>query len=361
MCLFENASKKLISSDTLFGKILGSILKGWWIVVLCIASAVPLFVCDCSGLLQTVLKIICLTLLAALVVSVCDTLTEIYSLLRKDDVVTRCQIWILLAVGLWIAGIVFVLHIQGENKSDVAIALVGSVLAWVFQDKIKGAVAYLHLRRHHLLNIDDWIKVPKLDADGIVKKVTLTTVTLYNWDTTTSTIPISALQAEHFMNLQNMADGKTYGRKMLKTFTLDTGWIRPLTEEEEKSLKSGANGITGFLAEDEIKAGVLNAHLYRLYLYHWLMNHPHVSQMPCLMVRWMEQKDSGMTLEVYAFLTDSNLSAFEWQQSQIIEHIVKSLEWFGLRLYQSPSAYDAGNCTIYMADKPAAYEKEDGR
>ncbi|MBO6081743.1 MAG: mechanosensitive ion channel [Bacteroidales bacterium] len=358
MALFTITSKKLIASNRLIAKIFGTVLKYWWLTAALIMSVISLFVQSVPILGQQILKIISLTLLLATVATVCDTLTDVYSLLRKDNIVTNCQICKLLTIGLWIIGIVFILHIQMENKSDVAFALIGSVLAWVFQDKIKGAVAFLHFRRHRLLNIGDWIKVPKLDVDGEVKKVTLNTVTLYNWDTTTSTIPINALQSEHFMNLQKMADGKTYGRRMLKSFTLDTGWIKPISEEEATLLRSGTHGITDFLPLDEIKAGALNAHLYRLYVYHWLMNNLHVCQQPRLLVRWMDQKDSGLTLEVYAFLIDSNFSAFEWQQSQVIEHIVSSLEWFGLRLYQSPSAYDVSNSNIRITGMPDNEEKE---
>lgn len=89
------------------------------------------------------------------------------------------------------------------------------------------------------------------------------------------------------------------------------------------------------------------------------MNHPHVSQQPRLIVRWMEQKESGMPLQVYAFITDSSLASFEWQQSQIIEHIMESMDWFGLRLYQSPSSYDVSNSNVFLTDSPATYRKED--
>ena len=85
------------------------------------------------------------------------------------------------------------------------------------------------------------------------------------------------------------------------------------------------------------------------------MNHKHISQQPRLIVRWMDQKDSGMPLQVYAFIVDSNIAAFEWQQSQIIEHIIKSMGWFGLRLYQSPSAFDVSNSNIYLAKESATY------
>jgi hypothetical protein len=66
-----------------------------------------------------------------------------------------------------------------------------------------------------------------------------------------------------------------------------------------------------------------------------------------------------MVLQVYAFLTDYEFSAFEWQKSQIIEHIVQSMKWFGIRLYQSPSAYDASNSNIFLAPVPATYKIKD--
>ena len=156
-----------------------------------------------------------------------------------------------------------------------------------------------------------------------------------------------------------MSDGKTYGRRMLAEFTIDTSWIHPIDAQEAAYFLSDQHPFKDFLPEDEVKEGVLNIHLYRLYVYHWLMENAHVSQQPRLLVRWTEQKESGMVLQVYAFLTDHNFSAFEWQKSQIIEHIIESMSWFGLRMYQSPSAYDASNSNIYMAKAPATYKIEE--
>jgi miniconductance mechanosensitive channel len=86
------------------------------------------------------------------------------------------------------------------------------------------------------------------------------------------------------------------------------------------------------------------------------MNNTDISHKPNLIVRWMDPKDSGMTLQVYAFLIDSNLATYEWKQSQIMEHIITSMEWFGLRLYQSPSAYDVSNSNIHI-DNPVLYKE----
>ena len=338
-------NKKNMSPDRLARQIWKAVLKNWlWTVCMLVAVLALVFLSDSvSDNWLKLIKLLVLSLCVANVIAVCNNLTDINSLLRKEHRITWCQIWILIAIGVWIVGAILIIDISSNQQFTIPFGIAGSVLAWIFQDKIKGAAAFIHYRKHNLLKIGDWIKVPKSDVDGVVKKVTLTNVTLYNWDTTTSTIPINTLQSEHFVNLQNMSDGKTYGRNMQVTFTLDAEKIRPVTDKELSAIKSGEHDIARFLQEEDIRSGVLNAELFRLYLYHWLLNDEHVSQLPRLFVHWTEHKDTGMALEVYAFLTDSNWSCFEWQKSRIIEHVMTSMNWFDLRLYQSPSAYNFEN------------------
>ena len=69
--------------------------------------------------------------------------------------------------------------------------------------------------------------------------------------------------------------------------------------------------------------------------------------------------ESGMPLQVYAFIIDSGLSDFEWQQSQIMEHIITSASWFNMHLFQEASAYDVSNSNIYLTNQPATYRKEE--
>lgn len=361
MCCLNKSSKKNLASEKLWCQIWGAILKRWWLVALIVLWFVPLFCPQISTVVQNPwYQLLLLTLIAWLVISACRILTNIFNLRKQEIGITWSQSTILIALGLWIIGFLLLFNIQKDSQYFIALGIVGSLIAWIFQDNVKGAVAFIHLRRNHLLCIDDWIKVPTYDVDGEVKRVTLTTVTVYNWDTTTSSFPISALYSGHFINYQKMTDGKTYGRQMLKSFILDTGWFHSLSSEEAEQLKQKMklNNSFRYLPENDIKEGVLNAMLFRNYLYHWLMNHPHVSQMPRLVVRWQEQVESGMPLQVYAFITEGGLAAFEWQQSQIIEHIMTSLEWFGLQLYQTPSGYDVSNSNVHLTDKTANYRKE---
>lgn len=378
MNILNKLSKKNLASERLWRQIFGALVQ-WqskllWAFVLLIAPvSIGIALIIPPGDWIHGLEFLCLNLVILLTFKTCRRLIDVFNLRKEYTRVTWSYITILVGIGLWIIGFVLIFNIKDNPRVATAIGVVGTLLSWIFQDKIKGVVAFLHLRSHNLLKIGDWLMVDKLGVDGEVQQMTLTSVTVYNWDTTTSTIPISALQTEHFRNLQNMMEGRTYGRRMLKTFVLDTGWFRVLSREEIEKLKeriqsgketstASNDEIRDFLSKnlslDEINEGATNAQLFRLYIYHWLMNHKHISQHPRLIVRWMDHKEGGMELQVYAFIVDSSLAAFEWEQSQIIEHIIKSLDWFGLRLYQSPSAYDVSNSNVYLAKEPADYIKK---
>ena len=65
-----------------------------------------------------------------------------------------------------------------------------------------------------------------------------------------------------------------------------------------------------------------------------------------------------MPLQVYVFITDSNLAAFEWQQSNIIEHLIEALAWFNLQLYQRTSGYDVTHRDVNMTDQIANSQRK---
>lgn len=365
MSKYTDFQKKCVSSDKLGRQILGAMLEwsstSFWIFVLLIILSIGI-----SYIINIInpsdshspLYLICLNLFVWLTIKTCNRLLDIFSLRKKDTAITCCYIAILLALGTWIVCFLLIFNTNGDGRFTTAIAVIGGVISWIFQDKIKGVVAYFHLRFHHFLNIGDWVQIPDKNVDGQVQKITLTSVNILNWDTTTSVIPISMLYSDHFINLQNMMEGKTYGRRMLKTFVFDTNWFLPLTKEMVATIEQ-KHHIKLHLTDAEIGDGILNAKAYRLYLYHWLMNNAHVSQQPRLLVRWLEQKESGMPLQVYAYIIDSSIASFEWQQSQIIEHIIESASWFNMQLFQKASAFDVSNSKIFLAKEPAQYKKDD--
>ena len=289
---------------------------------------------------------------------VTKTLNKIFSLRRQETYITWSQISLLSAFGLWIVVIVSCINFQKENPTDtVVITVLGAVLGWIFQDTIKSVAAFFYLRANGLLQIGDLITVPAKGIEGFVRTISLTTVTIENWDTTTSAFPTYILHTEHFKNSQRMMEGKTLGRLMKKTFVIDSGWIHPLTDNDVKRLRNELD-VENFFIEKEVKCGKLNIEVFRLYLYHWLMNNSNVSQQPRLIVRWLEQTSDGLPLQLFVYLTDTMLDAFEWQQSKVMEHVIKAMGWFDLQLYQNPSGYDASNSNIYLTQQTANYRKK---
>lgn len=306
-------------------------------------------------------QLACLSSALAIVCGAVKTLTPVYCLRKEEHKVTWAQIILLAAIGMWLIGLVLIFNINSKNESFLAFSMIGMVLSYVFQDALKSVVAFFYLRINGLLKIGDWIEVKSHGIDGMLKSITLTTVIIENWDTTTSSFPTYLLKEGHFQNYQRMLEGKTHGRRMMTNFIIDTGWIHTLTAEDVRRTKKRLEdaGQTDFVNMDEVKVGALNIELYRKYLYHWMMRQPKVTHEPRLLVRWLEHTNEGMPLQLYAFITETSLAPFEWQQSQIIEHTIKSLEWFDLQLYQSPSGYDASNSNIYLTQKEATYRKEE--
>lgn len=305
------------------------------------------------------------SLVVLIVWEIVRTLTPIYCLRKQESKITWSQISLLASLGCWLIVVIKILNIDKNSPSYIIISVVGIVLGWIFQDTVKSVVAFFYLRANNLLKIGDWIEVSSHGIDGFVKRITLTTVRIENWDTTTSAFPTYILHSEHFKNYQDMLDGKTPGRRMLKTFIIDTGWIHTMSQEELDKLKNVDNldeekklFLSWFESHRKgTRKSFLNIELYRQYIYHWLMHHPHVSHEPRLIVRWLEQEAEGLPLQVYIFITDCNLAAFEWQQSQIIEHIIEALAWFDLQLYQSASGYDESNCNVNISDLKADYRR----
>lgn len=283
---------------------------------------------------------------------VITNLNKLYSLRKQETRITISQIILLVIFGICLTSIVFALGIKKDDNSFIIISTFGAVLGWIFQDTIKSVVVFFYLRANGLLNIGDWIEVDNHGINGIVRSITLTTVQIENWDTTTSSFPIYILHAQHFKNNQRMLEGRTHGRLMSKSFIIDTGWIHNVSEEEAESIKKNID-THDFL----IQPGELNIHLYRRYIYHWLMQNPHICQLPRLFVTWKEQTNEGLPLHIYAFINDTKWEAYEWQQSAIIEHVIQALSLFNLQLYQSPSGYDTSNSNIHLTDTKVNYRK----
>lgn len=367
----RSLSHKCMSGKWYLLQIAGSILKSSWcfiITMVAVALSLAFFVpkilerishhnyASPSDIIYKVGIIAISCMLFGISAYVITNLNKLYSLRKQESRITISQIILLAIFGICLASIVFALGIKKDDSSFIIVSTFGAVLGWIFQDTIKSVAAFFYLRANGLLKIGDWIEVKSHGINGIVRSITLTTVQIENWDTTTSAFPVYILHAEHFKNNQRMLAGKTHGRQMARTFIIDTGWIHPLSDEETIYLRNNLDTDVCFKLS-AIKKGELNIHAFRRYLYHWLMQHTHVCQQPRLFVTWKEQTKEGLPLHIHIFINDTKWEAFEWHQSEITEHVIQSLEMFNLQLYQSPSGYDASNSNIHLTEVEADYRK----
>lgn len=347
-------------------QIIGAILKSYWsiifttallLIIILLFPKVATRLCavnysppSCISSKIAIIAVCCIFF--GVTAYVMTNLNKLYSLRKQETRITISQIILLATFGVCLVVIMYSLGINERDNGFIIITTFGAVLSWIFQDTIKSVVAFFYLRANGLLYIGDWIEVSNHGINGIVRSITLTTVQTENWDTTTSSFPVYILHAQHFKNNQRMLDGRTHGRLMSKSFIIDTGWIHNVSEEETEFIKKNIDTHDFF-----IKPGELNIHLFRRYIYHWLMQNPHICQQPRLFVAWKEQTYEGLPLHIYAFINDTKWDAYEWQQSAIIEHVIQALSLFNLQLYQSPSGYDASNSNIHLTDVKANYRK----
>lgn len=214
---------------------------------------------------------ICLNFIVWITFKICYNLNDVFSLRKNEIGIIWSNISILLILCVWLICFLIIFNIQNNEKAALAIGVIGSLLTLVFQDKIKGTITFVHLRSNNLLNIGDRISIPKHNVNGVVKRFSLTTITIYNLDTTTTIFPINLLQSEHFTNLQKMVEGKTYGRRMVKAFILDTSMFRSLTHKETNEIKCSIENFSEndaltkkekmyrYLDTSEIEDGMSNA------------------------------------------------------------------------------------------------------
>lgn len=310
-----------------------------------------------------VIKVCLSTIIFADVIWIVHKLTPLFNIRKQEIRITISQIVILLAFGLWLCAMLIFSGLNTQNNF-LTIAIMGSVLSWIFQDTVKSVVVFLYVRFNGMIHIGDWIQLDSKKIDGMVKGITLTMVTVENWDTTLTSFPTYLLHSDSLKNLQPMLDGKTFGRRMFISFTIDSGWIQPVTQEDVDLIIDKLD-VDNYFKETQIRKRVedatarnkevLNLHLFRRYIHHWLMNHNKISRQPRMIVRYLEPTENGIPMQIYAYLTDISLETFEWTQSSVVEHVLESMKWFNLRIYQNASAFDVSNSNVYLSPKQANY------
>lgn len=252
-----------------------------------------------------------------------------------------------------IFGILFLIQIISllAGKSPVAIlsgfGALSAILMLVFKDTILGFVAGLQLSTNKMVQIGDWIEMPKYGADGDVIDIGLNVVKVRNFDKTITTIPTYALVSDSFKNWRGMQESG--GRRIKRSILIDINTIHFLSDAEKDKLRKSSL-LAPYLDEKEKQISkhnqsfdmstvingrrLTNLGTFRAYLFTYLKNHKDIHQGMTVLVRQLSPNQYGLPLEIYCFTSTTDWGLYENIQSDIFDHIFSVLGEFGLRSYQ---------------------------
>jgi miniconductance mechanosensitive channel len=119
----------------------------------------------------------------------------------------------------------------------------------------------------------------------------------------------------------------------LKKIDLITAYIDSLTAEINKhNIDRGTDKSIAINGRNMTNMG-----LFRKYIMQYLSNHPAINQEMLLMCRQLQSTVNGVPLEIYAFTSDKRWESYELVMSDIFDHIIASVPYFGLEVFELPS------------------------
>lgn len=235
------------------------------------------------------------------------------------------------------------------------LAAMAGVIMFVFKDSIMGLVGSIQLTAYRMVEVGDWIEVPKYGVDGDVIEISLNIIRVRNFDKTISTFPTYALMSETFRNWRFMSESG--GRRIKRALRLDMTSVKflhgPLREriEDIDLLKGYLADKAAEIEADAKERGVSIEHpvnarkltnlgTFRAYVVAYLRNHKKIHQDMTFLVRQLHPSAEGIGLEVYVFTNDTVWANYESIQADIFEHLLAVLPEFELRVFQNPSGAD---------------------
>lgn len=256
---------------------------------------------------------------------------------------------------LWLYGIaVIISKIFDINQKELLTILgaVSALIILIFRDTILGFVSSVQVSINDMVRIGDWITMEKFGADGDVIEINLATVKVRNFDNTTTTIPTYSLSSDSFRNWRGMLDSD--GRRIKRHILLKAKSIRFLEETDLDKLKkielirtyidTRKTEIDKFNSNHNIDKSIAingrnltNLGLFRKYITQYLHNYPGLNKDMIMLCRQLQPTSQGIPLEIYAFSNDKRFENYEYIMSDIFDHIIASVNYFDLELFELPS------------------------
>ena len=265
---------------------------------------------------------------------------------------------------IWAFSVVSLLAlITGRSFMEfiTTIGAASAIIILVFKDTIMGFVASIQVSVNDMVRIGDWITFQKYGADGDVIEINLATVKVQNFDMTITTIPTYALISDSFKNWRGMVSSE--GRRIKRSININFDSIKFLNKEDIQKLSKieiissyvndRRNDIDGFNLKNNVDKDLLlngrnltNIGVFRKYLQTYIETHSAINKDMTIMVRQLNPTIHGVPLEVYAFSSDKEWQNYEYIISDIFDHIISSVKYFDLHIFEMPSSVSIKNLKL---------------
>ncbi|MBZ4042319.1 mechanosensitive ion channel family protein [Flavobacterium hibisci] len=257
---------------------------------------------------------------------------------------------------LWIFGIALIVSTLFGMKRGELLTILGTlsaIIILIFRDTILGFVSSVQVSINDMVRIGDWITMDKFGADGDVIEINLTTVKVRNFDNTITTIPTYALSSDSFQNWRGMQNSD--GRRIKRHILIKSSSIRFLNDEDLHHMKR-IQLITSYIESRQAEIdkyndlrgidktlslngrNMTNLGLFRKYIIQYLLDHPGLNKNMHIVCRQLQSTAHGVPLEIYVFSSDKRWANYEYIMADIFDHVMASVVYFDLELFELPSA-----------------------
>ena len=299
-----------------------------------------------------------IVVLTVLVVRAClrSTLQYLRTKDKYKDKPLESYLQVLMIFAWAIGGIFAISILTGyELRSLVTLGAASAAAMLIFRDTILGFVASIQITVNDLVRIGDWISMPKYGADGEVTEINLATVIVQNWDMTFTTVPTYQLISDSFQNWRGMQESG--GRRIKRSLMIRQNSVKFLGEDDLKKM-SNIQLIKDLIihrqeAIDKHNQRInadknlpvngrnqTNLGLFRAYIDRYLQNTSGVNKEMTLMVRPLAPTEHGVPIEIYCFSSDKVWKNYEYIMADIMDHIIASVPYFDLEIFESPAGKD---------------------
>ncbi|MFT5336901.1 MAG: miniconductance mechanosensitive channel [Luteibaculaceae bacterium] len=313
-------------------------------------GAIPYFLRLVNAYISTILIIVTINFLNTL-----KHYSENTKLFRDKPLDSYFQ---LIKIAIYIIGGIIILSFL-LNKSPLyffsALGAMTVVLLLIFKDTIMGFVASIQLAANNMIQIGDWVSMPKHGADGDVIEINLTVIKIQNWDKTITSIPTYAFTAESFKNWRGMS--KSGGRRIKRSLNIKISSIKFCTPEMlerfekvqliKEHIQEKSKEIEAYNTENKIDESCLingrhltNIGIFRVYAEAYVKLNPDINPDMTCMVRQLPPTEKGLPIEIYTFSNRQEWVKYESIMSDMFDHLIAAVPEFELEIFQNPTGTD---------------------